>query len=615
MAADAVAEIKARLDIVEVVGGYLTLQRSGREFKGLCPFHAEKTPSFTVSQERQVWYCFGCQQGGDLFAFVERIERADFRQALELLADRAGVELEAPGRGAGRGLGRDRRRAIELNQRAQQFYEHVLWSTPAGAPGRALLHERGVPESLARRFGVGFAPMGGTGGDALVRYLTAKRGAEVQEIVGAGLAHAQRGGGARDRFRHRLVFPIRDERGGVLGFGGRALGDAMPKYLNTQETSAYHKSRSIFGIDLARNAIERERAAVVVEGYFDVIAAHAAGIENVVASSGTALARDQVRALGRYAPAIVLCFDGDDAGRAAASRAVDVVAAEGIPARICLLPDGVKDPDELVRRDPAAFTAMVQAAQPEWQVLLDAALSGGEGGSVDARRAAAERAVSVLARIPEAATRDLYLQQAARRLDVGARSLTQDLARLQRQSPGRPARVVLPQPAASASDGVPLDSVASPDETPLPQWEGYLGGIVVHRPDMARVLTLELGLELGELTHPSVRRIMETAQQANGGGFPLHRLGAGDQALAARLMVLDVPELNETSAVDALERAMRDCVRDVHEATALRSAAEIQRELQSAKDAGRDDEVRILAARLAALAAEAPHLRHTLSAR
>ena len=183
MAVDAVAEIKARLDIVEVVGGYLTLQRSGREFKGLCPFHAEKTPSFTVSQERQFWYCFGCQQGGDLFGFVERIERADFRQALELLADRAGVELESTQGGPARGAARDRRRALELNARAQQYYEHVLWSTPAGAPGRALLEERGVAEALARRFGIGFAPAGGAAGDALVRYLTTRGGAGVTSSV------------------------------------------------------------------------------------------------------------------------------------------------------------------------------------------------------------------------------------------------------------------------------------------------------------------------------------------------------------------------------------------------------------------------------------------------
>lgn len=611
MAVDAVAEIKARLDIVEVVGGYVGLQRSGREFKGLCPFHAEKTPSFTVSQERQVWYCFGCQQGGDLFAFVERIERTDFRQALELLADRAGVELEA-GHGARRGAARDRRRAVELNARAQQYYEHVLWSTPAGEPGRTLLAARSVTEALARRFGVGFAPAGGPGGDALVRYLTTRGGATVEEAIQAGLAQPPRGGPARDRFRNRLMFPIRDERSAILGFGGRALGDAMPKYLNTPETAAYHKSQAIFGIDMARSAIESERSVVVVEGYFDVLAAHLAGVENTVASSGTALAREQVRALGRLAGSITLCFDGDDAGRAAASRAVDVVAAEGLQARICVLPAGVKDPDELVRRDPAAFAAAVAGAQPEWQVLLDGALGDAEGGSIDARRGAAERVVTVLSRIPEAATRDLYLQQAARRLDIQARSLAADLAQA-RQRSGRPPRLVLPPPPAE-----PTVDQRAPDqaaEAPMPQWEAYLGSIIVHRPELARTLTEELRLDVAALTHPTARRIVEVALTGDRTTFPLHRLGPPDQAQAARLMVLDVPELDPDSDPQSLMRAMQDCVRDVHEAIALRSAAAIQRELIAAKEEGRDDEVRALAAKLAALAAEAPHLRHTLSTR
>ncbi|MGA8522803.1 MAG: CHC2 zinc finger domain-containing protein, partial [Candidatus Dormiibacterota bacterium] len=227
MAGDAVAEVKSRLDLVEVISGYVTLHRAGRELTGLCPFHAEKTPSFTVSPERQVWYCHGCHEGGDLFKFIEQIERIDFRQALEMLADRAGVELESGPRAA-RGTGRRRRRSIELNTKAQAYYQHVLWSTPAGEPGRDLLRDREVGEVLARRFGIGFASAGGHGEDALARYMTGKGGATVEELVEAGLVHPQRGGRTRDRFRDRLVFPIRDERGDVLGFGARALGDAKP---------------------------------------------------------------------------------------------------------------------------------------------------------------------------------------------------------------------------------------------------------------------------------------------------------------------------------------------------------------------------------------------------
>ena len=610
MAGDAVAEIKARLDIIDVIGGYVSLQRSGREFKALCPFHAEKTPSFTVSQERQAWYCFGCQEGGDLFSFVEKIERTDFRQALELLADRAGVELEQRGPAGGRGSGRERRRSLELNAKAQAYYEHVLWNTDAGRPGRDLLAARRVDEPLARLFGVGFAPAGGVAGDALVRYLSS-RGASVEELVTAGLAQAQRGT-TRDRFRHRLLFPIRDERAETVGFGGRALGDAMPKYLNTSDTSAYRKSQSIFGIDLARKAIEREHTAVVVEGYFDVIAAHSAGVEHVIASSGTALTREQVRILSRYASTLVLCFDGDNAGRNAASKAVDVIAAEGLQARICVLPAGVKDPDEMVRSDPSGFAALIAEAPLEWEVLLDDALAGGEGGSIEARRAAAERAVALLVRIPEAATRDLYLQQAARRLDVSTGSLAQDVAKARKQTPGRPASVVVAAPTVPADDTAQgADDDAEPAPTP-PEWEAHIGGIVVHRPDTAATLINVVGLRLDELTSAAVRRLIELAVSAADSQIALYRLSASDRSLAARLLVRDVPELSDD---EALERAMRDCVAKVHESTVLRSLAVIRRELQEAKEAGRDDDVRVLAARLAELAAEAPHLRHTLAAR
>ena len=613
MAGDAVAEVKARLDLVEVIGGYVTLHRAGRELSGLCPFHAEKTPSFTVSPERQVWYCHGCHEGGDLFKFIEQIERIDFRQALELLADRAGVELET-GPHAGRGAGRKRRRSIELNTKAQAYYQHVLWASPAGARGRALLEERGVDEPMARKFGIGFAPAGGAGEDALARYLTGKGGAEVEELVDAGLAHPPQRGRTRDRFRDRLVFPIRDDRGEVLGFGGRALGDAKPKYLNSPDSSAYHKSVAIFGIDLARNAITREKTALIVEGYFDVIAAHAAGVESTVASSGTALTREQVHSLGRIAETLILCFDGDDAGRSATTRAVDVTAAEGLQARICRLPLGAKDPDELVRRDPAAFLQAIAEAPPAWQVLLDAALAVGEGGSVDARRAAAERAVSVLARIPEATTRELYLQQAARRLDIGARSLTTDLLHAVRDGNRRPARIVVAAPV-EAPTGVAEDAAEPPDaDAPMPAWEAQLARVLLIKPDLAAGLRGDGGLTPDEFTNPTARRIFDAAS-TDPAGFTIRQLNRWDQPRAAGLLVREVPEFADEADPDALKRLLSDCVRLMHEETVRRALVSISSEMHRARDEGRTGDADALAAELSRLAADAPHLRRTLAVR
>jgi DNA primase len=615
MARDAVAEIKARLDIVDVVGGYVTLQRAGRAHRALCPFHSEKTPSFNVSQDRQAWYCFGCQEGGDMFTFVEKVEHTDFRQALELLAERAGVELEAAAQSPERrGAARRRKRTLELNGRAAAFFEHVLWSSPAGADGRALLEARTVEEAAARLFGIGFAPAGGAAEDALSRYLSERAAATPDEIVDAGLAHHARGGRLRDRFRHRLVFPIRDERGEVIAFGARALGDAVPKYLNSPETSVYHKGSALFGIDLARTALHERRVALIVEGYFDVMAAHLAGVPNTVASSGTALTHEQARALSRHADSVVLCFDGDDAGRAAASRAVDVVAAEGLPARICLLPEGCKDPDELVKRDPEAFARAVAEAPPEWQVLLDRALGDDEAGSIDARRAAAERVVALLARVPEASARELYVQQAARRLGLSAASLGADVAAALRGSPRtRPLRVDAAPPAPD--DGRPAAD-AGPPPPPPAVWDGYLATLCVHRPEIAGRLAGEFGLDPSTIQHPLARRMVEVALATSPGeSFPLSSLPAGERDFAAALLVRTVPELLPESRVTDLDTAIADCVRRVTEASLGAEISDVRRRMAAAKELGDDLEVSRLAARLRELATASPHLRRTAGTR
>jgi DNA primase catalytic core len=610
MPRDAVAEIKARLDIVDVVGGYVTLQRAGRGHRALCPFHSEKTPSFNVSQDRQAWYCFGCQEGGDMFTFVEKVEHTDFRQALELLAEKAGVELEAAAQGGERrGAARRRKRTLELNARAAAFFEHVLWSSPAGEDGRALLGARAVSEAQARIFGMGFAPAGGDGEDALSRYLRERASATADEIVDAGLAHHARGGRLRDRFRHRLVFPIRDERGEVIAFGARALGDDVPKYLNSPETAVYHKGSALFGIDLARTAMHAKRVAVVVEGYFDVMAAHLAGVANTVASSGTALSREQVKVLSRHADAVVLCFDGDDAGRVAGSRAVDVVAGEGLPARICVLPDGCKDPDELVRRDPALFAAAVDSAPPEWQVLLDRALRGDEGGSIDARRAAAERAVALLARIPEASARELYLQQAGRRLNLTASTLAADVGvALRGAAAGRPLRVpaVPPPPVVTP---LPVGEAPAP---PATAWDGYLATLCVHRPEIAARLTGEFGLDIAVIQHPLARRMVELALATPAGeAFPLTSLAPHERSFAAALLVRTVPELLPESRIGDLDTAIADCVRLVAEAQRITEISDVSRRMAVAKERGDDAEVGELAARLRQLATASPRLRRT----
>lgn len=605
MPADAVAEVKSRLDIVDVIGSYVRLDRAGRSWKALCPFHSERTPSFHVSQEKQTWYCFGCQEGGDLFTFIEKHEHLEFIQALELLAERAGVELERRG-GEGRAAGRRRQRALELNGKAQAFYEHVLWGTSLGAPGRELLVRRGVSEELARAFGIGFAPAGGLGGDALVRWLASRAHGTADEAVAAGLAHPAERGSARDRFRNRLVFPIRDERGAVLGFGGRALGDAIPKYLNTPATEAYDKSRALFGIDLARPAFGPAGCALVVEGYFDVVAAHAAGLRHAVASSGTALTTAQVRLLARFTAVVALCFDGDEAGQAAATRAVDTVAAEGLEARIVVLPPGVKDPDELVRGDPDAFASAVEGAQAAWEVLLDRAIGGAEAGSVEERRSGAERAIAVLARIPEASARELYAQRAARRLGLEPATLLADVAaRIGRAQRG--GRVVVAMPAARPVAAAAADAAEPVVRRPeaVPAWEAYLGSVAAQRPDLLASLLDGSELSLDELRSPTVRRLLEHALMgAVAGTFDLHDLDPEERRLVALLSTREVPELAEDADPELLARAVSDNAWRVRKAAIRAQLDVIRHELRVARDGGRVAEVDELAVRLAHLSAE-----------
>ncbi len=609
MSTDAVAEIKARLDILDVIGGYVSLHRSGTQHVGLCPFHAEKTPSFSVSQPRQVFHCHGCNEGGDIFSFVQRIEGVDFPRALEILAERAGVELEKSPRAAARGAGR--RRSLELNDRAAKFYEYVLWSHPAGAPGHRLLAERGVDEALARRFRVGFAPAGGPAGTALVRFLV-KGGATVSELVEAGLA----GRGGRDTFRNRPVFPISDERGQVLGFGGRALGDAVPKYLNTPETGIYHKSTALFGLDQARQALRERRVAVVVEGYFDVLAAHAAGVANVVASSGTALTREQVRIIARHADEVVLCFDGDAAGRRAAEVAVEICTAERLKARIAVMPAQYKDPDEMVRVDAAGFGALISAARPEWHVLMDWTM-GEVGSRPEERRAAGERAAALLSRIPDPEVREPWVKEAMRRLELFEGSefpkrvaeMAAEVTRARAAGGRSPARLSAAPPAAPVAADASDPGLADEDPGhPPASWEEFLATYAVQRPALARLLVDEMGLDLDDLASPAVRRILEAAKAAlPGAGLPLHTLAPGDRRLAARLSVHDLPELRADADPVALERAMADCVRRVrHEAIRDRTGREI-RELFATpgpEDPQRDENV---AARLREMVAEERH--------
>jgi DNA primase len=430
--ADAINEIKTRVGIVEVVQARTPLQRSGRNYKGLCPFHGEKTPSFVVFPETQSYHCFGCGANGDIFAFVMNTEGLEFRDALARLARQAGVQI-APRDEGEAAADRQRERLYEVCAAAALFYHNLLVRSSAeGAKAaRAYAQERGLTEATIARFGVGYAP---DSWDATANYLR-ERGFSNAELLEAGLIIEREGenAGFYDRFRNRLVFPIRDLRGHTTGFGARALDDRPPKYMNSPQTPIYDKSATLYGIDQASAAIKAAQCAVIVEGYMDVLIAHQTGHANVVGASGTALTDKQATILKKSARRIVLALDADSAGDLAALKGAEVLEGSmervGVPVlgprgmlgierrmdseiRIMALPRG-KDPDELLLQDPAAWDTLLDAAQPVADHFI-----GVVTGNLDLRTAhgksEAVRQVAPLIRaIGDAVQRAHYMQKVA----------------------------------------------------------------------------------------------------------------------------------------------------------------------------------------------------------
>ncbi|MGH2606829.1 MAG: DNA primase [Anaerolineales bacterium] len=461
-------EIKERIDVVELIGESVKLRKSGKNYVGFCPFHANtRTPAFVVFPESGTWRCFGaCNEGGDAFRFVMKREGLDFPEALRKLAARAGVELR-PAHGAGEAQEEAFQRLRELLDAAVTFYRHTLGQAPGGAPARAYLQRRGFREEVLEAFEVGYAP---PERDALLRYLQAK-GFRAEEAVQAGAAIERESGERVDRFRNRIVLPIRDGRGRMAGFGARAMAaDDQPKYLNSPQTPIFDKGRLLYGLDKARKAIRLAEQAVVVEGYLDVLGLHQAGFENAVSPMGTALTEAQLRLIKRYARRIVLALDADAAGGRAILRGLEVARQsldrQGEPVfdsrglvrlegrldadlRVLTLPAG-KDPDEVVAEDPSAWPAMLGRAQPVVDYVLDGLTAGQDLEQAKVRADIARQVLPLIEDILDPVERETYRQRLARRLKVDERALLS-------ARPALPAKRVRPTAAEGpvASAGLP----------------------------------------------------------------------------------------------------------------------------------------------------------------
>lgn len=436
-------DIKSRLNIVELVQSYIRLQKAGANYKALCPFHGEKTPSFNVSPARQIWHCFGCGLGGDHFKFVMQMEGIDFSEALELLAKRAGIQLrrEDPR------IRSERSRLLALVENAAKIFESVLHSskTPERVTAPfAYLKKRGLSDETVKAWRIGYAP---DSWDYLAKALAAK-GYRPEEIEKAGLAiKSEQGSGHYDRFRNRIMFPIADASGRVVGFSGRIFDQAVQsdkvvrtissplspsssipaKYINTPQTAIYDKSRALYGFDKAKESIRKENAVVLVEGQMDVVLSHQAGAKNAVAVSGTALTAEQLKILKRLAGIIISSFDRDAAGEAATKRSLNLAASLEFERKVAILPPGLKDPADAVLKDPEIWHTAVRGAKPIVQFFLETALSQNDRKDPAGKRAIAHSVLPEIKILSSEVEKSHWIQALSREIGVSEEALWREM--------------------------------------------------------------------------------------------------------------------------------------------------------------------------------------------
>lgn len=421
-----VEEVRAATDIVKIVGDYVKLRKAGANLMGLCPFHQEKTPSFAVHPSKQIFHCFGCGVGGDVFKFVMLIDNLSFPEALERIAERVGVKLRQGAEAGTDSRSQERSALYKIHQEAAKFYAAQLTGTAEGRAARAYLADRGLKDEAIGRFGLGYASRTGR---ALERHLAAF-GFDAGLLEKSGLVLRNAGEDRYfDRFRGRVIFPIASESGKVIAFGGRALGDEQPKYLNSPETPIYTKSRVLYHLDLAGKTIRKLDYAILVEGYMDCIAVDSCGIENVIASCGTSLTEGEIRLLARYSRRIVVNYDPDSAGMAATERSLDALLEAGFEVKVLTLPDGL-DPDSFIRkRGEAEYRRALEAAPGYIDYVTDRAVVQHGLGTPQGKLEVANAVLPYLARIPNPIMRQELTDRLAARALVDDRLLREELKR------------------------------------------------------------------------------------------------------------------------------------------------------------------------------------------
>ena len=557
---DSRERVRDAVDFEELVGARTELKRAGaRRLQGLCPFHDERTPSFGIDPVEKLYHCFGCGVGGDVFSFVMETEGLDFAGALESLADRYGVELEREAEDPAAAARRERSdRLLALLERTAAYYVRVLWESPEAGVAREYLASRGLEEGALREFRVGFSP----GAFDRVVAASERAGYRAEELLACGLASRRRDGrGVIDRFRGRIMFPLCDERGRVLGFGARALRpDDQPKYLNSSDNDVFHKGELLYGADLARAAAARAGRVVLVEGYTDAVALRQAGVAEVVGSMGTALTDRQVSALARLAPTALFCQDPDAAGQEAVSRSVTALrdvnrsrAGRGVEFKIVRLPSG-SDPADVVQRDGAdALRGLLERAVPLARFTVERALERGETRTAEGRDRALEEAAAAIRPLPPSVLRDELVQLVAGRLELSESLINSTLTAQHRPpDPRRSSRF----PGDGAPAAAPTNGARAAGDRREQSERAFLAlCLALPEEGEARLATADLD-EL--FAAPATRRAAEYLRGRL--RSPAGELPAGDEPLARLVaeLVIRAGQLEATPAKLELEALQLD---------------------------------------------------------
>ena len=555
-------DVKAAADIVTVISDYVSLKKAGARYKGLCPFHGEKTPSFSVDRDRGLFHCFGCQAGGDVVKFIELQEKVGFQDAIRQLAQRFGIPVpEVEVEEGARESAAERETLVRIHEVAAAWFRQQLAAPAAARIREYLTGPRGLTAATIDALQLGFAP---PGRDALRQHL-AQQGYAPAQILKSGLVSQRDDGSVVDRFRTRLMVPIARDTGSIVAFGGRAMEtDQQPKYLNSPETPIYTKSRTLYGLNLTKADLRKANMAIIVEGYFDFAQVYQAGGFPVVATCGTALTTQQAHMLRRFAPKAVLCYDPDSAGQTAAERSSELLVGEGFDVNVALLPKG-EDPDTFVqKRGREAFVGQLRQSRPYLEFLLDRAAAGLDLTRDENRREFLRKMLGVAARIPDPAARDQFADRLAHKARV-----TEDVVRAE-----------IRKAAAARKTDLPLDRLPALSSSMRPAERGLLWGLI-HQP--AEVLPWLRQLEPADMEGLNTAGILKAALELDTADDPAHvlmeRLSSVEaQMLAAAAAEASSPVLSPQRSVESLKRLRLE-----------RERAGVQRDidrLQAAGDTG-----------------------------